>query len=129
MLGPLTLAATSPCGLAQVLIRPEQITIHPESTTDGISVRVSEVAYFGHDATVRLRPQPDGPTVTARIIGAQPPAPGTDGSACTAPYRPTRSMNAASLPTTAPGVNGDRNPCPDRHATAVPSSAVTMGRR
>jgi iron(III) transport system ATP-binding protein len=78
MLGPLTLAATSPCGLAQVLIRPEQITIHPESTTDGISVRVSEVAYFGHDATVRLRPQPDGPTVTARIIGAQPPAPGTD---------------------------------------------------
>ncbi|MFL6055427.1 MAG: ABC transporter ATP-binding protein [Actinoallomurus sp.] len=76
-LGPLTLAGPSQHGPAQVLIRPEQITINSESTTDGIPARVSEVAYYGHDATVQVRPQPEGPTVTARIMGGRPPVPGT----------------------------------------------------
>jgi iron(III) transport system ATP-binding protein len=76
-LGTLTPAASSMHGPAQVLIRPEQITLHAQTATEGVPARVSGVAYFGHDAIVYLLLQPGGEAVTARIMGSRPPDAGT----------------------------------------------------
>jgi iron(III) transport system ATP-binding protein len=75
-LGSLTVAPGSVQGPAQLVIRPEQIQVLPESVDDGIHAKVGEVAYFGHDATVRLHLEPGGPEVVARVMGARTPDPG-----------------------------------------------------
>ncbi|MCW2879470.1 MAG: transporter related [Sphaerisporangium sp.] len=62
-------------GQGQVLIRPEQIEIVHGGT--GVPALVGAVTYFGHDATVAMTIQPDGPTVTARVSGTRTPDPGT----------------------------------------------------
>ncbi|WP_424533382.1 ABC transporter ATP-binding protein [Sphaerisporangium viridialbum] len=62
-------------GEAQVLIRPEQIEILSEGT--GVPAVIDAITYFGHDATVALTLQPDGPQVTARVSGTRTPRPGT----------------------------------------------------
>jgi iron(III) transport system ATP-binding protein len=75
-LGSLTVAARSVQGPAQVLIRPEQITLHTDRPADGVPARVSDIAYFGHDATVHLVLEPRGPAIVARIMGTRPPGVG-----------------------------------------------------
>ncbi|WP_433500108.1 ABC transporter ATP-binding protein [Sphaerimonospora sp. CA-214678] len=57
-----------------VLIRPEQIRLHPSSDAAGIEARVAGVSFFGHDAAVRLDLLPTGPQITARVLGQDLPA-------------------------------------------------------
>jgi iron(III) transport system ATP-binding protein len=73
-LGEVTTRGTLGDGPAEILVRPEQIQLG----TTGISARVTDVSYFGHDAAVRLDLLPGGPTVTARVHGHDLPAPGTE---------------------------------------------------
>jgi iron(III) transport system ATP-binding protein len=73
-LGALAVVGTALCGRVEVLVRPVQIRFGPE----GVPARVREVSYFGHDASVRLNLLPDGPTVVARVTGAEVPGPGDD---------------------------------------------------
>lgn len=90
---------------AQILLRPEQIHLHPESESDtvGVPARVAEINYYGHDATIRLDLLPAGPTVTARVAGYDLPTPGalvrltTTGHAET--YPDTAKISAAPQPT------------------------------
>jgi iron(III) transport system ATP-binding protein len=77
VLGSLTPAVPSMHGPAQVLIRPEQITLHTGTATCGVPARVRDVAYFGHDAIVHLVLEPGGEAITARIMGTSPPGIGT----------------------------------------------------
>jgi iron(III) transport system ATP-binding protein len=74
-LGELTVRGESTQGEGQVLIRPEQIEILNGST--GVPAIVGAVTYFGHDATVGLTVQPNGPDITARISGTRTPRQGT----------------------------------------------------
>lgn len=60
-----------------VLIRPEQIRLHPASASVGVEARVADISFFGHDAAVRLDLLPAGPRVTARVLGQDLPVPGT----------------------------------------------------
>jgi iron(III) transport system ATP-binding protein len=55
-------------GDVQILIRPEQLEIHSEAGS-GVTARVREISYFGHDASVRLDLAPNGPSVQARVSG------------------------------------------------------------
>jgi iron(III) transport system ATP-binding protein len=106
-LGTIAVLSACPDGSAQVLIRPEQVRLHPTSSSVGVEARVESVSYYGHDAAVRLRltvteprsngqssngqsssgqssngqargQEPDGePRVTARVLGQEIPPPGT----------------------------------------------------
>ncbi len=76
-LGPLSVIAadgsTTPAGRAQVVIRPEQLSLRVAG--DGVTATVTEVSYYGHDAAVRLII--DGTlAITARIAGQRAPQPG-----------------------------------------------------
>ncbi|WP_428534731.1 ABC transporter ATP-binding protein [Rhodopila sp.] len=112
-LGTLTLADDMPTGNVDVLIRPEQVRLDPTATR---RVRVSNVTYYGHDASIRLdlptpdSPTPDSPTpdlpvadplaLSARVHGHAAPKPGdetgllVDGPVVTWP----RKINPASAP-------------------------------
>jgi iron(III) transport system ATP-binding protein len=59
-------------GPARILLRPEQLVIG----ADGVPARVLDVAYFGHDAAVRLTLETGGTEVLARVPGHARPAPG-----------------------------------------------------
>ena len=74
-LGRLRVAGGAAQGDVSILIRPEQIQLH-EGETHGVSARVAEVSFFGHDASVRLDLLPSGPDVLARIVGAAVPETG-----------------------------------------------------
>ncbi|WP_462202486.1 ABC transporter ATP-binding protein [Frankia sp. CcWB3] len=98
-LGELAVRPGSPQGEARLLVRPEQIRLLAAADGDenknqnedrnedrngerdkdrnGVVGRVTEVRYFGHDATVQLRLDRSGRTVTARVPGHQLPEPGT----------------------------------------------------
>jgi iron(III) transport system ATP-binding protein len=75
-LGSVAVGPGSIQGPAQLLIRPEQIRILADPDAEGVPARVGEVAYFGHDATVRLHLEPAGPEVVARVMGTRTPTPG-----------------------------------------------------
>jgi iron(III) transport system ATP-binding protein len=62
-------------GAVDVLVRPEQIEVRP-ADADGVSARVTEVSYFGHDAAVRLELLDGGPPVLARVPGPAVPVAG-----------------------------------------------------
>ncbi|HEY0449597.1 ABC transporter ATP-binding protein [Actinophytocola sp.] len=68
VLGTVPIERSTVEGVAQVLIRPEQLRLTPTATT-GILARIRDVSYYGHDASVRLDVLPDGIPVTARIAG------------------------------------------------------------
>jgi iron(III) transport system ATP-binding protein len=67
-------AAGQGAGDVQLLVRPEQIRLHPASAPTGTEARVAEISYFGHDAAVRLDVLPGGPRVVARVTGQDLPA-------------------------------------------------------
>jgi iron(III) transport system ATP-binding protein len=83
LLGPLTLrerpGGTPSAGAGtgtQVMVRPEQLEIHPRAETaadgsgGGLEGRVEECRYYGHDALLKVRP--DDPRLTvllARVHG------------------------------------------------------------
>jgi iron(III) transport system ATP-binding protein len=77
VLGTLTVPPGSVQGTAQVLIRPEHIQLRAEAVTGDLPARVTDVTYFGHDATVQLALESNGTQVTARVMGNRPPDPDT----------------------------------------------------
>lgn len=76
-LGPMPVGGGAPDGTGQILVRPEQLHLHPDGQDAGVAARVVDVSYYGHDAAVRLDLLPAGPQVVARIIGTEVPAPAT----------------------------------------------------
>jgi iron(III) transport system ATP-binding protein len=86
-LGQLPLASGMPEGPVTVLIRPEQIRLTPNpegnpSDEVGIRARVSEVEFYGHDASVKLHLSNDAgaATLAARVPGYMAPHPGEEVS-------------------------------------------------
>jgi iron(III) transport system ATP-binding protein len=74
VLGTLELERPGVDGRAQVLLRPEQLRLSAP-TAPGPVARVRSVDFFGHDSRVWLELS-GGPTVTARLDGADVPVPG-----------------------------------------------------
>jgi iron(III) transport system ATP-binding protein len=74
-LGSLTVRPTHADGHADVLVRPEQISVRSAGFGGGTPARVLDVSYFGHDALVRLELD-GGIVVTARPPGYAAPTPG-----------------------------------------------------
>jgi iron(III) transport system ATP-binding protein len=74
-LGSLAVPSGTPAGPTEVMIRPEQITVHAPDASGGTPARVLDVSYFGHDALVRLK-LGDGVVVTARPAGFAAPTAG-----------------------------------------------------
>lgn len=70
--GSAPLAAPAPDGRARVLLRPEQISVDRGRT----GALVEQVHFYGHDAAVRLRLLPNGPTLVARVAGLDAPEQG-----------------------------------------------------
>ena len=65
-------AGREPGGPAHVLVRPEQLVIG-EVATAPVSGTVESYQYFGHDAVVRVRPEPDQlPELVVRVTGGTP---------------------------------------------------------
>jgi iron(III) transport system ATP-binding protein len=62
-------------GPARILLRPEQLLLSDNGT--GVPARVSDVSYFGHDASVRLELVTGGTEVLARVAGHDRPRPGS----------------------------------------------------
>ncbi|AEH07979.1 MULTISPECIES: ABC transporter ATP-binding protein [Protofrankia] len=77
-LGTIPVADSGHAGDAQVLIRPEQLRIDTTDRPDGVTARVREIHYYGHDATVWLDLLPAGPSVVVRVVGQLLPDPHTD---------------------------------------------------
>ncbi len=78
-LGLLRLPAGAPSGAVEVMIRPEQIKLQAAPAGGGVPARIREVAFFGHDAMVRLAvEQAGGADVVARIFSHAVPALGSD---------------------------------------------------
>jgi iron(III) transport system ATP-binding protein len=70
-------SAASPAGEAHVMIRPEQLRLG-DTASGGVLGTVESYEYFGHDAVVRVRPDPESlPELVVRITGGIPVAPGT----------------------------------------------------
>jgi iron(III) transport system ATP-binding protein len=75
-LGTLALGEDKVKGEVDVLIRPEQVRL---DSTAIMRARVSDVTFYGHDASVRLHLQGDRPEqVTARVHGHAAPQPGQE---------------------------------------------------
>jgi iron(III) transport system ATP-binding protein len=78
-LGPLTVAGwpeAGPSGPAHVLIRPEQLVIGAVGG-GALPATVESYEYYGHDAVVHVRPEPESlPTLVVRITGGPPLEPG-----------------------------------------------------
>ncbi|KLL11212.1 MULTISPECIES: ABC transporter ATP-binding protein [Protofrankia] len=93
-LGTIPVTDSEHRGDAQVLIRPEQLRIHTTDRPNGVTARVREINYYGHDATIRLDLLPEGPSVVARVVAGQRlPGPHTD-------VQLTVSGNAVTYPAT-----------------------------
>ncbi len=74
-LGTLPLREPVPDGLAEVMLRPEQIAIAPAGV-GGVAARVLGSIYYGKDAVVRLHLAAADCTITARVPGHTAPPDG-----------------------------------------------------
>jgi iron(III) transport system ATP-binding protein len=63
-----------PSGRSRLLIRPEQLALHPGQTQSGVSAVVRELQYHGHDALARI--SVCGLSLVARVPGDVDLAPG-----------------------------------------------------
>jgi iron(III) transport system ATP-binding protein len=77
VLGDLPLARACPDGAAEVLVRPEQVRLDGAASDARVEAMVTEVSFYGHDASCRLDLQPDGPSLVARLIGLEAPEVGS----------------------------------------------------
>jgi len=73
VLGELDVTADAPQGECRVLVRPEHLVLDGQA---GVSARVVEVSFFGHDATVHLEVLADGSRLEARVPGLDVPRTG-----------------------------------------------------
>lgn len=77
-LGRIPVSAAEPDSSAcDILVRPDQIRLHLVDTEDTVRADVVEVAYYGHDAAVRVRLGDSELVVTALVPGRQVPAVGS----------------------------------------------------
>jgi hypothetical protein len=84
-LGPITFAPADQSGPLTVLVRPEQIDVHPGTDGPGSPGRVISTDFYGHDAVVHVSLEDgaslgagDAPTVVvARVLGGIRLAPGS----------------------------------------------------
>jgi iron(III) transport system ATP-binding protein len=68
-----------PNGPAQLLLRPEQLTLHPQPQGAAVRATLIEMRYHGHEAIAQLRLSDDAAeTVLARVSGELVLAPGRD---------------------------------------------------
>ena len=72
-LGAVPVRSAQPDGPARVLLRPEQLVLG----AGGVRALVRDVAYFGHDAAVRLELLTGDTVVLARVAGHDLPVPGS----------------------------------------------------
>jgi iron(III) transport system ATP-binding protein len=73
-------SAAQEAGTGRVLLRPEQLAVRAhEGTAGGLSGRVEQCRYYGHDALLHIRPDEprDAPLLLARVPGGQALAVGT----------------------------------------------------
>jgi len=64
-------------GPARVLVRPEQIILCETAEADVHGI-VTGSEYYGHDAVIHVRPQPEGlPELVVRVTGGEPMRPGS----------------------------------------------------
>ena len=53
-----------------VLVRPEQIELHPADAQEGLTGRIIRTGYHGHDAVLRVQAGPAGaPLLLVRTLG------------------------------------------------------------
>jgi iron(III) transport system ATP-binding protein len=80
VLGDLAVDGTAADGPAELMLRPEQIRLDGAlNDTSGIGAQVETVAFYGHDAMVRLRltgATGPTPTVSARVFSQSAPQAG-----------------------------------------------------
>ncbi|MCC7369918.1 MAG: ABC transporter ATP-binding protein [Chloroflexi bacterium] len=74
-LGSLPVQAGAPTGPREILLRPEQLAMHPDAQDAGTPATVRSVTFYGHESQVRLE-LADGTQVTARPAGHATPAVG-----------------------------------------------------
>ena len=73
-LGTAALLAPVPDGPVEVMLRPEQLVLSDDPAA--AQAQVSQVTYYGHDASVALTLAADARVVTARMAGHRAPAMG-----------------------------------------------------
>jgi iron(III) transport system ATP-binding protein len=78
VLGELPLEHPVADGPVRVLLRPEQLRLGAPAA-GAVSARVHDVDFYGHDSRVRLD-LAGGPSVSARLEGADVPTPGDEVS-------------------------------------------------
>ncbi|MCW2791548.1 MAG: transporter ATP-binding protein [Nocardioides sp.] len=74
-LGTVPVRRAAAPGAALLAIRPEQVVVATDGGAAGADAVITEVSFFGHDATVRARLD-DGTIATARVPSGSLPAPG-----------------------------------------------------
>jgi iron(III) transport system ATP-binding protein len=87
-----TAGAGGPGGQVLVLVRPEQVQLIREPRGAYLTGRVEDYQFFGHDAVVRVRPEPADPggpaTLVVRVTGGAVWEPGSRvGLTTTGPVR------------------------------------------
>lgn len=81
MLGPVSLFGPPADGAVKLMIRPEQIKVSAD--TNGVSARVLQVTYYGHDAALKLQLcQHESATFIARVPGFEIPDEGSVVGVC-----------------------------------------------
>jgi iron(III) transport system ATP-binding protein len=70
--------ARPPDGPCQLLIRPEQLSVHLEAAKGSAPATVDEVTYYGHDAVARVTLRDAPETVLVRVSGEVPLRAGQD---------------------------------------------------
>ena len=98
-------------GLAQVMVRPEQIRLD-ESPNGGIVATVQSYEYYGHDAVVRVRPEGGSlPDLVVRVSGRAAPRARAPGRALGARRRGGRGRREPDRPEDPSRMNALRNYC------------------
>jgi len=75
-LGRLELARAAPDGLADVMVRPEQIRFDVRPRPDAAEGQVLAVTYYGHDASIVVALDGVDEPVTSRVAGHMAPEQG-----------------------------------------------------
>ncbi len=79
-LGRLELAHPVPDGPVEVMVRPEQIRLEPQTNAGSAKAQVLAVTYYGHDASVILSLDEGDKRVTTRVAGHMAPQQGAQVS-------------------------------------------------
>jgi iron(III) transport system ATP-binding protein len=79
-LGRLELALPVPDGPVEVMVRPEQIRLEPQTHAGSAKAQVLAVTYYGHDASIILSLDPGAKRLTTRVAGHMAPQQGAQVS-------------------------------------------------